>query len=513
MRGVCAGATKICGGEQGWLDCAGPEYGSLYDGEEETRCDGLDNNCDGQIDEGCGCRPEDVQVCGSEVGLCQQGIQSCESGEFGECEGEVVADDEICDGLDNDCDGDTDEALSVLCPLQLGVCAGVSVDCQEGVFAQCGEAQYGARYLEDEGLFQCDGFDNDCDGMVDELCFPPQIIISELLFDEVGQDTGHGLFLELTGQPLSRLGGLRLEAVNGRDGGVYDAIDLPNAQMPFNGVFLIVGQSASQVLQDLADLVVEDVNLQNGPDSLQLIWNKGTFVEQTLDAVGYGSFSQSEIFAGEGTAATNPPPGQSLTRDDSATDTDDNSADFVRSSATVLGVPTPGGPPLPKIHVRMVWNTDGDDLDLHLLRGGGIFGGEGDCHWLNRNPDWGVVDETLDDPRLDRDDLDGLGPEIIVLARPAEDSYLIQVQVWQALALEKKRWLATQPSVQPARWRTAGCSSLGKCKWPSGPGLTWRPYSIAASDRQGSTLMSEPRVPLRALVILSSNGVSVRVRP
>jgi hypothetical protein len=91
--------------------------------------DGLDNECDGAVDDGCGCDAGAVQPCfmgppGSRnVGACRDGTQLCESdGEFGHwgpCTG-ISPSPETCDGLDNDCNGCADEheccTLELTCP-------------------------------------------------------------------------------------------------------------------------------------------------------------------------------------------------------------------------------------------------------------------------------------------------------------------------------------------------------------------------------------------------------------
>ncbi len=81
--------------------------------------DGLDNDCNLLVDDGCPCVPGTVQTCfagppGSRnVGACSDGTQRCEGsfefGTWGECTGGIAPMAETCDVLDNDCNGCTDE--------------------------------------------------------------------------------------------------------------------------------------------------------------------------------------------------------------------------------------------------------------------------------------------------------------------------------------------------------------------------------------------------------------------
>ncbi len=103
--GVCKAGVQICQDDASWSIC----FGASYAASEIEECNGLDDDCDGKIDEGCGCVTNTTQSCGSDVGACSFGLQSCSNGTWSECEGDIEAFPEICgDNIDNDCDEQID---------------------------------------------------------------------------------------------------------------------------------------------------------------------------------------------------------------------------------------------------------------------------------------------------------------------------------------------------------------------------------------------------------------------
>ena len=169
--------TTTCGvgacAASGVLEC--PD-GFFYDtcspglpAPDDSSCDGADNDCDGTVDEDFEPR---VTTCG--VGACaSSGRLSCTGGhENDSCTPSAPArNDSLCDGVDNDCDGSTDEDFAggpTTCGV--GACAASgNVACQGGV--ERDSCVPGVPAVNDA---TCDGLDDDCDGLVDEdACATP----------------------------------------------------------------------------------------------------------------------------------------------------------------------------------------------------------------------------------------------------------------------------------------------------------------------------------------------------
>jgi len=156
------------------------------------------------------------------------------------------------------------------------------------------------------------------------------LLISEVFYDAVGSDDGQS-FVELSGTPGTILDGLVLEGINGSGGGVTVTIVLTGTVAP-DGLFVIADVDTSGQTQVVNADLLADFDFQNGPDSIVLRDALGV-----RDAVGYGVFDASLVFAGEGQPAVDPAAGSSLARAFADVDTDDNAMDWID-----LSIPTPG---------------------------------------------------------------------------------------------------------------------------------------------------------------------------
>ncbi len=160
-EGTCVGGecSFVC--RPGFADCDD----SWGDGCEHPGDDCPPDDCDGADDDGDGAVDEDFAPTGCGEGACRLTAtpSRCDDGAFVPCvPGDALAaDDTVCDGLDEDCDGRSDEDYA---PQDCGQgrCAAAATpsSCAAGVETPC---VAGAPLSE-----TCDGADDDCDGATDE---------------------------------------------------------------------------------------------------------------------------------------------------------------------------------------------------------------------------------------------------------------------------------------------------------------------------------------------------------
>ncbi len=150
--GACMAITPGCVGGAPGVCVAGLPMPEL--------CDGLDNDCDQLTDETF---PEKGQMCVTgQPGVCAGGMSQCVVGVL-TCVPMNMPSMELCDGIDNDCSGVVDDNIpgigSACSTGQSGVCGMGTLACQGGV-VDCFPIVSASPEV-------CDGLDNDCDGMVD----------------------------------------------------------------------------------------------------------------------------------------------------------------------------------------------------------------------------------------------------------------------------------------------------------------------------------------------------------
>jgi hypothetical protein len=155
-------------------------------GTEEI-CDGKDNDCDGQIDEGVTTiyykdfDKDGYGVDGDTRLLCQPTVfyTATKGGDCNDADAAInLGTEEICDGKDNDCDGQVDEGVTTIYYKDFdkdtyGVDGDTRLLCQPTVFyraTQGGDCNDADAATYPGAVEICDDNDNDCDGQIDEGC-------------------------------------------------------------------------------------------------------------------------------------------------------------------------------------------------------------------------------------------------------------------------------------------------------------------------------------------------------
>jgi hypothetical protein len=106
------------------------------------------------------CEGDQTVACGSDVGTCKKGVSTCVDGLFGPCEGATDPTAELCNGLDDNCDGTIDDGFHIG-----EACDGPDTDlCPDDVMT-CNGCSMGPNKVE-----LCNGLDDNCNGIIDADC-------------------------------------------------------------------------------------------------------------------------------------------------------------------------------------------------------------------------------------------------------------------------------------------------------------------------------------------------------
>lgn len=259
-------------------DCDDTEP-NAYPGNTEV-CDGIDNNCDGQVDEGLlstfyadsdgdgfGNASDSVQACSAPAGYVSDNTD-CDDTEGNNYPGNT----EVCDGIDNNCDGQVDEGVLLTffadsdgdgfgdASVSIDACSAPTGYVSDNT--DCDDTE-GNSYPGNTEV--CDGIDNDCDGLVDDA--DDSLVDATTWYADTDGD-GYGDPLDAVTSCNAPSGYIANDSdCDDSDANSYPGgTEIPNdgIDQDCNGSDLIIGDSDSDGILDDVDNCIDTPN----PDQL-----------------------------------------------------------------------------------------------------------------------------------------------------------------------------------------------------------------------------------------------------
>ncbi|MBK7084174.1 MAG: lamin tail domain-containing protein [Flavobacteriales bacterium] len=263
----------------------------------------------------CGCGVQDTDTDSDGTADCNDGCPNdADKVVAGQCGCGVPDTDSDADGVANCIDGCPNDPLKTA----PGGCG-------------CGQM---------DGLEVCNGLDDDCDGNIDDGCVvPPQLVINEVDYDNAGvgddavdEDIAEWIELKNTGTTTVDLAGIRIELVQGNGGAadIYRTLVLPSFLLAA-GDYFVIGNHAGTPHIDHVVTPAQDL-IQNGsPDAIGLRYQSNG---PLLDVISYEGSAGAPYMETTGAGQLGSDmdghlsPFTTLARYPDGSDTDNNSTDL-----------------------------------------------------------------------------------------------------------------------------------------------------------------------------------------